>query len=165
MPIQASPYNAVPNGISRPATPPSPQEAQMLMQLMQGGGAQGPGGPGDAMTPPGAQLPPPPGTPPGMTPDPNIGMSMQDPEKPDLFQRVAYLIMEPGTKQVNPMMAMLFAGIGLARVLEKSGKQENLSHKSNEEQAAAGINTGIPGQTGLKDPSQMAKSLGSMPGF
>ena len=144
-------YNSVPNGISFPATPPSPPLAAALA-----------GQPG--VVPPGAQLPPPPGTPPGMTPDPMASMGGMG-QPPDLFQRVAFMMMDPQSKQINPMIAMLFAGIGLARVLEKSGKQEDKAHRSNEELAAGGQPTPNVGQTGMQDPAEMAKGLGGMPGF
>ena len=143
MALGSSPYTSVPNGISTPAMPPSPQDAAAMM------GSQGIVPPGAHMAPPGA---------PG--PGDQLGAGGQGPSQLDLFQRVAFLIM-----QNTQLWLPVFAGMGLARALEKSGKQDSNPHRSNEELAGQGIPVGNPGQTGIKDPAEMAKGLGGMPGY
>lgn len=146
-----------------------------LMAAMSGGGASGPGGPGAG---PGG---PPPGAPPSPPMQPGAGPynvpapdpMAQDPNaeaEMDLFQRVTQLIMDPSTKQMNPQMLLLFAGMGLREALEKSGKFVSKPHRSNQELQGMGIDTGMPGQTGMPNPQQLAQkaeapSMGGMPGF
>lgn len=175
MPSPASPFNAVPNGISYPASSPDPRSA--LMALMggqagqgspQGMPGQGPPGAGGPPSPPPMDVSPPSG--PLSSPnavDPNAVPPADD---QDLFQRVVSLLMDPSTKQMNPEMLLLFAGIGAAHALEKTGKYKTNPHRSNAENAAAGYMPGNPGQTGLPSPDQMQQSTAAptppgMPGF
>lgn len=97
-----------------------------------------------------------------------------DPNNPDgemdLFQRVTQLIMDPSTRQVNPIMLLIFAGMGVKEALEKTGKYASKPHRANEELAAMGFDVGTAGQTGMPSPQQMARKIegpqgGGMPGF
>ena len=83
-----------------------------------------------------------------------------EPQEPDLFEKVVRLVMS------NPGLWLpMLAGMGMREALEKTGKYVSKPHRSNEELAAAGYNTGIPGQTGQPSPDQMQRSVqpGLMP--
>lgn len=171
MPLQASPYTSVPNGISYPATPLDPQQAMMALaslQGMQGGGDPNQQGQQPGVMPPGASMSPP-GGPPLDSQAPSPAQGLQDAqlqEELDIFQRVVSLMMDPVTKQLHMPAVLLFAGMGAARALDKTGKFVSKPHRSNEELAQMGVPTGAPGQTGMPSPQQMQPPTPpGMPGF
>jgi len=149
MPIMPSPYRAIPN-FANPSGQTSGIDPQMLAAAMltQPPGAQSQGPPGMTQ----GTLP---GMPGGVPQDPNAG---QAPEL-DLFQKVAALLVDPQTKQLNDALVLIFAGMGLREALEKSGKFTSKPHRSNEELAQSGYDVGIPGQTGLASPQDMVRNL------
>ena len=150
MPLEGSPFTSVPPGIGRPATPPDPRMAALLAASGSAGGAS----PGSMPGAPGPQGEP-------FADGPN--------GEPDLFQRVAMMILDPKTKQINPALVLIFAGMGLREALEKSGKYVSKPHRSNEELASRGMDVGTPGQTGMPSPAQLTPSMPisppKMPGF
>lgn len=153
MPLQASPFTSVPNGISYPATPPtSGQAAAALGGAPQGASPSMPPSPSD-LVPPGFQ-----------------GMQGAGQAELDLFQKVVRLLMDQQSGQLNPALVLVFAGMGLADALEKSGKYTSKPHRSNEELATRGYNVGMQGQTGVPSPEQLVQkvqppSMPSMPGM
>lgn len=139
MAIPASPFQAMPRGI----TPP-----------------------------PASAAPPPMAGPMPMGPSP-IGVSSISPEMEqaqmqqqmmgsqelDLFQKVAMMMIDPQTKQINPLIAMFFAGMGAREALEKSGKFVSKPHRSNQELAALGYEAPNAGQANMPGPAQMAQQV------
>lgn len=73
--------------------------------------------------------------------------------QPDLFQRVAILLMQ------DPRWVYIMAGLGLSEALEKSGKYESKPHRSNQELASRGMDVGNVGQTGFTPPQEMIRQL------
>mgnify|MGYP003394697557 CR=1 FL=1 len=166
MPIQPSPFAAVPNFLQRPADPRTMPGAQSpggqpdLVSLLAMLGAQQ-GGQGGAMVPqppPDQSMPPAGTTPPGMSqgmapPSPGGGGAASAPPEMDIFQRVVSLLLS------HPMMLPIFAGMGLRDALEKAGKFSTKPHRSNEELASQGYNVGNPGQTGMAAPGELVRQL------
>ena len=146
MPFQASPFVGVPGFLHTGAQAPDPRMAA-AMEAMQGVSP-----PVESqMTPPGAAG--------------AAGAPGMDPQELDLFDRVAQLI----TK--HPQLWLpIFAGMGMSKALEKTGKFVSKPHRSNEELGSQGYGTGQPGQTGMASPDQMLRSvqppaMGGMTGF
>lgn len=174
MPLQASPFTSVPNGISQPAQQPDPAMAAIVAQMMArgAGGGGGLGGGmgsqfdaapqgGDMLSPPSAQVPPPPGLAPGNMP--GQGGPEDAMQGPDLFQKVAQYITDK-----PELWILLFAGMGMREALEKTGKFRSKPHRANEQLAAQGYDTGTSGQTGIPSSDQLAQKasgLGSMQGY
>lgn len=137
MPQLASPFTSVPNAISRPAQPISPQVAAAL----SGGGG-----------PPAGNLPAPPGT-----SDPN--------EEPDLFQRVAQLITEnPMWVLIFAGMGMREALEKTGKFVSKPHRSNEELASQGYNVGMAG-QTGVPSQEQLA--RQLAPPTGGagMPGF
>lgn len=156
MPILPSPFSAVPNFMNPGGQSPSPGtgpgiDPRLLAAAMmtQPPGAQTQGPPSAGLGT--GTLP---GMPGGVPQDPN---SQEAPEL-DLFQKVASLLIDPQTKQLNHALVLLFAGMGLREALEKSGKFTSKPHRSNEELMQSGYDVGIPGQTGLASPQDMVRN-------
>jgi len=95
-----------------------------------------------------------PAQPPGQGPGPDVPGPAPEKKEPDIFERVVLLIMSNPTFWV-PMLA----GLGLDEVFKKSGKFAIKPHRSNEELSQQGMQTGIPGQTGMPSPEQMVRQL------